>query len=99
MTRHEYDSIKTACARIASLCFELRESLDLSRLEVVDAELGTVADALSSIPGMERTVASIDDFRRSLPVLAAGRWDYGYGDFLGWFGRGQQYLAMARIAD
>jgi hypothetical protein len=48
---------------------------------------------------MERTVSSIDDFRRSIPVLAAGRWDYEYRDFLGWFGRGQQYLALTRSAD
>ena len=54
---------------------------------------------VAAIPGMERTVASIDDFRRSIPVLATGRWDYEYRDFLGWFGRGQQYLALARSAD
>lgn len=98
-TPPEYEAIKGACRLIASLCFEIRESLDLSRFAEVESALGTVARALSAIPGMERTVASIDDFRRSIPVLAAGRWDYGYRDFIGWFGRGQQYLALTRGAD
>jgi SAM-dependent methyltransferase len=86
-------------ARIDAATFMMTTEPDL-------AGFGDVADAfrdlsriVAAIPGMERTVASIDDFRRSIPVLAAGRWDYEYGDFLGWFGRGQQYLAMARSAD
>jgi SAM-dependent methyltransferase len=95
----EFDAIKGACARVASLCYDVRESLDLSRLAAVEPELGVVAGLLAAIPGMERTVSSIDDFRRSIPVLAAGRWDYEYRDFLGWFGRGQQYLALTRSAD
>jgi len=96
LTAGEFDVIKRASALISSLCFEIRDSLDLARLAEVDVALGTLVGALSAIPGMERTVASIDDFRRSIPVLAAGRWDHDYHDFLGWFGRGQQYLALVR---
>lgn len=99
LSEPEFASIKAACARVAALCFEIRNSLDLRRLDAVELELGAVAALLAEIRGMERTVASIDDFRRSIPVLAAGRWDYEYRDFLGWFGRGQQYLALIRSAD
>lgn len=96
LSHTEFASVKEACARISALCFEIRESLDLQRLTAVEPELGAVAGLLSTIPGMEQTVSSIDDFRRSIPVLAAGRWDYEYREFLGWFGRGQQYLALTR---
>ena len=82
--------------RIGALSHEIHGTRDLKRLGDVDQELEAISRLLEGIGGMAGTVASIDDFRRSIPSLASGRTDHRWVEFLGWFGRGQQNLALVR---
>lgn len=88
--------LRDASRTIDALTARISDDLSLDLLSDVDLALADVAGTLEGIAGMEGTVASIGDFRRSIHVLADGRWDYPYREFLGWFGRGQQNLALVR---
>jgi SAM-dependent methyltransferase len=92
----EYRSLHSACIEFDRLVHRISSSLDLDLFEAVEHLLQDVLDVLVHVQGMASTNTAIRDFQTIVPDLVKGNFDVDYGGFRGWFGRGQQYLALTR---
>ncbi len=63
----------------------------------LDEFLSTLQNVVAILPNeMLVTKNSILDFVRGMPHIAEGNLDYSFGEFVDWWGRGEQYVSLIR---